>query len=80
MLAIEQDFPNNVKCCCNKLLEEWLNTDNNATWEKILQVIDSLNKGTLIATIASAPNISSQVPPGSHIIYCVCDLGLKLLG
>ena len=79
MLAIERNFPSNVKWCCNELLEEWLNTDINATWKKILQVIDSLNEGILVATIGSAPDISSQVPPGSYIVDCVCDhdLGLK---
>ena len=66
LLAIKRNFPDNVKWCCNALLEEWLNTDINATWKKLIQVIDSLNEGILITTMASAPNISSQVPPGSY--------------
>lgn len=38
---IEADHPNNVKGSCNKMLDIWLNTDPNASWEAILTAIKS---------------------------------------
>jgi len=39
--AIETAFPTNLKWCCNKMLEKWLEVDLYATWKKILEAIDS---------------------------------------
>jgi len=39
--AIEAGFPTNVKWCCNKMLEKWLEVDPTASWEKVLTVIES---------------------------------------
>ena len=40
--AIERNFPSNAKWCCQQLFEEWLQTDSNASWNKVLSAIDSL--------------------------------------
>jgi len=38
---IEADFPTDVKRCCNKMLEEWLELDPSASWRKLIKVIES---------------------------------------
>ena len=39
--AIEGAYPTNMPWCCNKLLETWLDIDTNASWKKIIQVINT---------------------------------------
>lgn len=39
--AIEAGYPTNVKWCCNKMLEKWLETDTTASWGKLFTVIES---------------------------------------
>ena len=39
--SIEATYPTNVKRRCNKMLENWLYMDTNATWEKLTTVINS---------------------------------------
>ena len=38
---IEAGYSDNVKWCCNKMLENWLDIDTTASWDKMLNVIDS---------------------------------------
>jgi len=38
---IEYDNPRNVAECCRSMLEKWLELDSEATWEKIINVINS---------------------------------------
>ena len=40
--AIEAGYPTNVKWCCNKMLEKWLEVDPTASWGKLLAVIESV--------------------------------------
>ena len=39
--AIEAGYPTNVKWCCNQMLEKWLEVDPNASWEKLISVVES---------------------------------------
>ena len=39
--AIEVGFPTNIKWCCDKMLEKWLEVDPTASWRKIFTVIES---------------------------------------
>ena len=39
--GIEYAFPINIPWCCNRSLEQWLGRDTNASWKKIIQVINS---------------------------------------
>ena len=39
--SIEAGYPTNVKWCCNQMLEEWLEVDSSASWNKLLSVIQS---------------------------------------
>ena len=38
---IEANYPNNARCCCNEMLEKWLEMDPNASWEKLFTAIES---------------------------------------
>ena len=39
--AIEKNYPANNKWCCDRMFEEWLQNDPNATWGKVFDAIDS---------------------------------------
>ena len=59
---IEADFPKTTERCTNMLVK-WLQTDVNATWKKLLQVIDSL----AVANSSSSTWLSSH----SESKYCI---------
>ena len=66
MDAIEGTFPTNIPWCCNKLLETWLSRDTEATWKKIIQVIDSSAVRGLVTT-PTPMNISPQNLSGNYL-------------
>ena len=37
--GIEAKYPNDVKLCCNLMLEKWLEMDPTASWAKLITVI-----------------------------------------
>ena len=39
--SIEAGYPTNVKWCCNKMLEIWLESDSSASWGKLIKAIES---------------------------------------
>ena len=39
--AIEAGYPTDVKWCCNKMLEMWLEENPTASWRKLFTVIES---------------------------------------
>ena len=39
---IEYSFPNNPDRCCEKMFENWLEQDIYASWEKLLNAIDTI--------------------------------------
>ena len=47
--GIQASFPADAFRCCNKMFEIWLDTDCNATWDKIYRAIKSpgVNKANL---------------------------------
>ena len=58
--AIEGGYPTNIPWCCNKLLETWLERDTNATWKKLIEVIDSPAVTTSIAANTTVAVDSQQ--------------------
>ena len=38
---IEATNPNDPEGCCSRVLKIWLTTDNSASWEKLLAIIES---------------------------------------
>ena len=65
--GIKRKFPNNVDWCCNELLTKWLERDINASWKKIIEVIDSPAVVTLVTTFTPSPIVSSQVLSGNYV-------------
>ena len=39
--AIEAGYPTNIKWCCDKMLEKWLEVDPTASWKKLFVAIES---------------------------------------
>ena len=58
--GIEGAFPINMPWCCNKLLKTWLESDTNASWKKIIEVIDSPAMTSLKAANATTAVDSHQ--------------------
>lgn len=42
--TIEADHPNDVKGCCRTMISQWLDMDTTATWKKLLDAIDTVEK------------------------------------
>ena len=42
--AIEQEHPSDTFKCCDKMLEIWLEGDENASWEQLITTIISLKR------------------------------------
>ena len=38
---IERNFPSDVVRCCNEMFQKWLQSDCDATWDKIWEVVKS---------------------------------------
>ena len=51
--GIGRNFPSNVNWCCNELLETWLERDTDASWKKIIEVINSPAVASLITANAT---------------------------
>ena len=66
--GIEKNYPNNVSWCCNDLLGKWLERDTEATWEIIIQAIDSPAVTTLVST-STTPVVSPQYLSGNYFMY-----------
>ena len=45
--TIEATFPTNIPWCCNKFLETWLERDTEASWKKLIDIINSPAMATL---------------------------------
>ena len=43
---IEEDHRNDCVRSCSKMLEEWLETDRNASWEVLIKALDKLAENT----------------------------------
>ena len=59
--AIEAGYPTNVKWCCDKMLEKWLETDLTASWKKILTAIQ--------ASVVPGNSLSDREGTELHIQY-----------
>ena len=42
-----EDHSGDVQRCCNEMFSVWLDTDHKATWEKVLEAVDSGSKYNL---------------------------------
>ena len=56
--TIEINFQTDVETCCGEMLTEWLDTDVNASWGKLIQVVYSPAVIEIINTFNQMPLIS----------------------
>ena len=81
LTGIERNFPSNVSWCCNELLEVWLERDTEASWKKLIQVIDTPAVTSLVATLSSTIVAYPQNISGNYlcsfIISCKNTFGVK---
>ena len=62
--AIEVGYPTDVKWCCDRMLEKWLDKDTTASWRKLFTIIESP------AVTCSAPD-KGDWPCICSYMYCV---------
>ena len=65
--AIEAGHPTDVKWCCNKMLETWIDVDTYASWEKL----DNALKSRAVSAVCSGPTVESHHQSGD---YPICIL------
>ena len=42
--AIEQEYPTSTTWCCDRMLEMWLEGDENASWQQLIATIIRFNR------------------------------------
>ena len=57
--GIQASYPADAFHCCNKMLEIWLDTDCNATWDKVYKAIECPR--------VTKANFNFQLKDGKHI-------------
>ena len=55
--TIRADHPGDTSSCCKDLWKKWLETDSDATWEKLFTAIDSAVPSTSSSTGQLVANI-----------------------
>ena len=48
---INCDHPNNVEECCSKMFSHWLTVDPDATWDKLLNALETIDYNVLAKSI-----------------------------
>ena len=48
---IKCNYPNNVGECCKEVFRLWLNTNDNATWNSLIQALKEIKLNSLSTTI-----------------------------
>ena len=66
--GIERNFPSNVSWCSNELLEKWLESNKDASWQKLIQAIDKLAVTTSATANLSTAVISPQSLSGNNLV------------
>ena len=70
--GIERNFPSNVSWCSNELLEKWLESNKDASWQKLIQAIDKLAVTTSATANLSTAVISPQSLSGNNLVILLC--------
>ena len=70
--GIERNFPSNVSWCSNELLEKWLESNEDASWKKLIQAIDKLAVTTSATANLSTAVISPQSLSGNNLVILLC--------
>ena len=48
---IEKNYPNDVEKCCSEMLEYWIETDPEASWDTLIDALDQCGQNVLAAKI-----------------------------
>ena len=72
--GIERNFPSNVSWCCNELLDTWLERDTNASWKKIIEVINS----PAVATLLTGNTTVRVDPQQGNYKYCYGECSVRV--
>ena len=72
--GIERNFPSNVSWCCNELLDTWLERDTNASWKKIIEVINS----PAVATLITGNTTVTVDPQQGNYKYCYAEYSVRV--
>jgi len=67
---IEYNNPRNVAECCRSMLQRWLEEDSEATWKKIIKVINSRAISTS-DHISYAVSSNITAPDPSKLCFCI---------
>ena len=47
LTIVEANTGNDVVTCCRKMFSEWLNTDEHASWDKLIEALRILRLGNV---------------------------------
>ena len=62
LATIERDNQSDARCCCRKMLSEWLETAEAATWDKLIEAVKVINMNDV------ARKIESLSLRGEHLV------------
>ena len=49
--VIERNNVHNVEACCGEMFEYWLEVDEEASWNKLINALEEINQNTLAVNI-----------------------------
>ena len=79
---INCNHPNNVEECCRKMFNHWLTVDPDATWDKLLKALETIDYNALAKSIQISilqGNYFNKVAKyfHRHLSYVSCCTKLK---
>ena len=51
LMVIKENNVQNVEACCGKMFEYWLEVDEEASWNKLINALEEINQNTLAVNI-----------------------------
>ena len=65
---IKNNYPQNIKMCCTKMFENWIENDYTANWDKLIKALERINHNALAEDIRT---IQGNVTQCHYGVYCV---------
>ena len=57
---IQQNYPTNIERCCTEMFKFWLNVDTNASWDKLINVLERIGQISLAEKIRNGKIFSKS--------------------
>ena len=54
LTTIEMDARNDAETCCKRMFTKWLNTDELASWDKLIDALRTVQLNTVASNIESS--------------------------